>query len=103
LSHQERPRYYHGTARAIQNNQIEPGHEPHAFTGDPQGLVFFADNIEFADFWGSEGGMLEDMDYHVYEVAPIGPIRPDRGVASGQVGEGNFQSEYPLRIIRKVA
>lgn len=101
--------YYHGTqvASLKPNSLIEPGHPPKSYTRDPQGLVFFADNTDFACYWGCEGDeegarLGSYAGCHVYEVEPTGPICPDRGVATGQVGEGNFQSKFPLKVIREV-
>jgi hypothetical protein len=99
--------YYHGTQAASlkPNSLIEPGHPPHSYTLDPQGLVFFADNTDFACFWGCAWGSDEGLVYescHVYEVEPTGPFTDDRGVQTRQVPPGNFQSTHPLRIIREV-
>jgi hypothetical protein len=106
--------YYHGTQALVARNYtqsgfpppdryIYPGYPPKTYTLDPDGLVFFSDSIEQACFWGCEGeGEGSHTDCHVYEVIPTGPVEPDRSVRTGQVPEGNFQSGFPLRIVRAV-
>lgn len=98
--------FYHGTIRDLSRQMyIAPGHTPHSETGDPDGLVFFTDEYELAEQWpwlmDVEGRGYEGP-IHVYEVYPVGEIEPDRGVRTGQVAPGNYQSRSPLRIIREV-
>jgi rifampin ADP-ribosylating transferase len=94
--------FYHGTTAGLRPGElISPGHAAHEFTGEPEGLVWFADELEFAEFWG-EAGAEDGEAVHLYEVTPTGDFDDDRGVATGQVVPGNFQSRYPLRVVREV-
>lgn len=97
--------YYHGSQETlVPGSLVETGHPPKRYNLNQDGLVFFSDNTEFACFWGCEGGVDQGgyEECHVYEVQPTGHIEPDRGVATGQVQEGNFQSRHPLMVLREV-
>jgi hypothetical protein len=94
--------FYHGTkAKLNPGDFIKPGHQAHKATGNPDGLVWFADAIEFAEFWGDELDPDSNEPTHIYEVAPTGPYEDDRAVATKQVPKGNYQSKHPLLVIRE--
>ena len=93
--------FYHGTEHEFAIGEfVEPGHISHVSTGNPDGLVWFSEHEEFAEFWGDE--LREGDSYYVYEVVPQGPYEPDRGVATGQVLEGNYQSRFSLLVVDEV-
>ncbi len=103
---EEVTRYYHGTTSYMKPGEIiEIGHPANFRIGiarTPENYVWLCDEECTAEQWAIFAAERYGGQVHVYEVQPTGPIMPDRGIATGQVLPGNFQSSYPLTVIREI-
>lgn len=97
--------FYHASDKQFQpGDLIEPGHKPN-FADKPSGYVFFADNLEAAEFWeeflGGES-RAEKLGYfptvYRYEVTPTGLYRRDDHPVNRDL-DGVWMSTRPLRVI----
>src|SRR4029077_20014017 len=99
-----RVKYFHATEVKLEPGEfISPGFKAHPDTGDPDGLVWFCDDPIQAEEWvwlRHQDSEDWDLTIFIYAVEPTGEVEPDRGIATRQVGPGNYQSRQPLRITK---